>query len=138
VSGALPWSKVRVITRCATPANEGGFIERGRQCSVQVLEKELRAVERGSLLAAASRVKAALADPTTESVAVRLPLRTAFKWQRTRRYAARVAGEKLPAASVLEWVTAEVGRAPGELWFELGTREGKPPLVRYRSGDRVA
>jgi hypothetical protein len=30
------------------------------------------------------------------------------------------------------------GRAPANLWFELGTREGRPPLVRYRSGDRVA
>ena len=30
------------------------------------------------------------------------------------------------------------GRAPHDLWFELGTREGKPPLARYRSGDRVA
>ena len=30
------------------------------------------------------------------------------------------------------------GRAPDGLWFELGTREGRPPLARYRSGDRVA
>ncbi len=30
------------------------------------------------------------------------------------------------------------GRAPDGLWFELGVREGRPPLVRYRSGDRVA
>jgi hypothetical protein len=30
------------------------------------------------------------------------------------------------------------GRAPNELWFELGTRQGHPPLARYRSGDRVA
>ncbi len=27
------------------------------------------------------------------------------------------------------------GRAPDALWFELGTREGKPPLERNRSGD---
>ena len=30
------------------------------------------------------------------------------------------------------------GEAPDALWFELGTREGRPPLIRYRSGDRVA
>jgi hypothetical protein len=30
------------------------------------------------------------------------------------------------------------GRAPGTLCFELGTRAGGPPLVVYRSGDRVA
>jgi hypothetical protein len=30
------------------------------------------------------------------------------------------------------------GEAPAGLWFELGTREGRAPLARYRSGDRVA
>jgi hypothetical protein len=30
------------------------------------------------------------------------------------------------------------GRAPKALTFELGTREGGPPLVRYLSGDRLA
>ena len=30
------------------------------------------------------------------------------------------------------------GVAPHALWFELGTREGHAPLVRYRSGDRLA
>jgi hypothetical protein len=29
------------------------------------------------------------------------------------------------------------GSAPGALHFELGTRAGRPPLVRYRSGDRL-
>jgi hypothetical protein len=29
------------------------------------------------------------------------------------------------------------GRAPDGLWFELGVRAGRPPLARYRSGDRV-
>ena len=28
------------------------------------------------------------------------------------------------------------GRAPAALVFELGTRAGRPPLARYRSGDR--
>ena len=30
------------------------------------------------------------------------------------------------------------GRAPHALWFELGVRSDRPPLARYRSGDRVA
>jgi hypothetical protein len=30
------------------------------------------------------------------------------------------------------------GQAPDGLWFELGVREGRPPLQRFRSGDRVA
>jgi hypothetical protein len=30
------------------------------------------------------------------------------------------------------------GRAPDRLWYELGWRPDRPPLVRYRSGDRVA
>ena len=30
-----------------------------------------------------------------------------------------------------------LGRAPGRLRFELGVRRGRPPLVAYRSGDRL-
>jgi len=29
------------------------------------------------------------------------------------------------------------GQAPDRLWFELGTRAGRKPLARFRSGDRV-
>jgi hypothetical protein len=30
-----------------------------------------------------------------------------------------------------------IGSAPDRLRFELGLREGSPPLLRYRSGDRL-
>ena len=38
---------------------------------------------------------------------------------------------------VHEGTVAVRGRAPDALVFELGTRPGRPPLARYRSGDRV-
>lgn len=104
VSGWLPWSKLRLVARFATAEDEANLIARAKRVPVRALERELRAVERGAR--GFGTEVADEAEPTAR-VVVSVPRRVAFKWQRTCRYAAQVAGETTPASAVLEWVTAE-------------------------------
>ena len=53
VSGALPWSKVRLLARFVTTDDEVRWIAHARKPGVRPLERELRAVDRGSLEAGA-------------------------------------------------------------------------------------
>ncbi len=109
VSGGLPWSKVRLLARFVSVEDEAGWIGVARRVGVRVLERELRAVDRGAIESGALAVdeEGRDAEPC-ETVRVRAPGSLCFKWQRTQRYAAKVAGEALPAGAVLELVTAEV------------------------------
>lgn len=128
--GRLPWSKVRLIARCASAENESFFIARAEHMSVRALERELRAVARGALEGGgACDEEGASLDPV-EHIALRVPARVAFKWQRMRRHAAQVAGESAPAATVLEWVTAEVlaGLPESLLESDVDESDGVAPV----------
>ena len=53
VSGGLPWSKVRLLARFVVASDESRWIAYARDVSVRQLERELRAVDRGSIEAGA-------------------------------------------------------------------------------------
>jgi hypothetical protein len=108
VAGELPWSKVRLLARFATPADEGAWIAQARGQPVRALERSLRAVDRAALEVGGLAVdeEGGEAAPC-ERLSLRGPVALAFKWQRAKEYASRVAGERLPAGAVLEMVTAE-------------------------------
>jgi len=109
VSGALSWSQVRLLARFVGPQDEERWIAEARRLGVRALERRVRAVDRGALEAGATRdgdEDAAGTEPM-ETVRVRVAPALAFQWQRTRTWAARVAGERVSAGTVLEMVTAE-------------------------------
>ena len=103
-ANALPWSKVRLVARVATPEDEESWIERARALPVRRLEQVVREHARGD----------PEPEPEEPSVQVRLRCTPAVraKWQLAREVAERVAGERLRAEQALEWVLAEVSSAP--------------------------
>lgn len=107
VSGRLPWSKVRLLTRFVSREDEAGWIARAAGTSVRALERRYRAVARGAVEAALAVDEEGGDAGPGEWLRVGAPLALAFRWRRTQRAAARVAGEPLGAAGVLELVTAE-------------------------------
>jgi hypothetical protein len=108
VSGWLPWSKVRLLARFVTPEDEAGWIAYARRAGVRALERELRSVDRGALEAGALATDEEGRDrEPVERLRIRGPAALCFKWQRTREYASRVAGERIPVGALLEMVTAE-------------------------------
>ncbi len=97
VSGWLPWSKLRLLARFVTAGDESRWIAYARRVSVRQLERELRAVDRGSLEAGALATDEDGRDrEPVERVCIRGAARLCFKWQRTRKYASRVSGEAPP------------------------------------------
>jgi hypothetical protein len=102
VANALPWSKVRLLARVATPEDEGTWIARARALPMGRLEQEVR--------------ESALLRPEPESpegagperrVAVRCTAAVREKWSVVREVAERVAGERLREGEALELVLAE-------------------------------
>jgi|GEM_PF-2952958 len=109
VSGRLPWSKVRLLARFATAEDEDAWIGYAAGVGVSLLERELRAVDRGALEAGGGGPNAADdADEPMRWVRMRVPAPLAFKLHRTRRYAEKVEGAPLSRGDVIERVTAEV------------------------------
>ena len=98
VSGELSWSTARLLARFVSPRDEAGWIARARGAPVRALERELRAADRGALTAAALGPVGHDGEDSVASMSVRAPMATHFKWQRTCRYAERVAGETTPPA----------------------------------------
>ena len=113
VASELPWSKVRLLARFAARGDEAVWIARARGTSCRRLERDVRAVDRGSLEAGALDSRAPECDEEgndlepAERLRIRAPARLCFKWQRTREHAARVAGERIAGGTLLEMITAE-------------------------------
>jgi hypothetical protein len=134
VSGQLPWSKVRLLARFVTTEDAGAWVAYATRVGVRQLEGELRAADRGSLEAGSlgrdeERSQApsggASSSEPTRWVRLRVPAPLSFKWQRVRKYAAKVEGQSLSAGDALERVTAEVLSAlPVELVMEDGNAPG--------------
>jgi hypothetical protein len=105
VSGALPWSKVRLVGRVATPADEAAWLARARAVSVRALEHEVRAVDRAAL-----DVTDEDGTPREERAGIRIRCTAEVhaKWSSARQLARRVAGEALPVWEAMEAVAAEV------------------------------
>ena len=109
VSGSLPWSKVRLLARFVGPHDEAAWIALARGVNVRALEHQVRAVDRGALEAGAAGdcdEDGGSVEPL-EAVQVRVGSALYFKWRRTKEWAAREAGRRIPPGTVLEMVTAE-------------------------------
>lgn len=110
LSGALPWSKVRLLARFATRDDEAPWIARARRRTVRVLEHEVRAVDRGALGAGGADADVdedGHDAEAVETVQLRVDSALCFKWRHARTWAARVAGERISPGTALEMVTAE-------------------------------
>ncbi|MCZ7618454.1 MAG: HNH endonuclease [Myxococcota bacterium] len=102
VANELPWSKVRLLTRVATPDDEERWIERARLLSIRQLEQEVRAA-RGH----AEGDLDAEADPPRVRVTLHCTPAVREQWLLAREFAERVSGQSLREDEALEWVTAE-------------------------------
>jgi hypothetical protein len=104
VSGALPWSKVRLVARVANAGDEAGWLARARALPVRAFEHEVRAVDRGALEADAEGA------PSGERAGIRIrcTARARAQWWSARQLARRTAGEALPVWEAMEWIAAEV------------------------------
>ncbi len=111
VAGEISWSKLRLLCRVAEPADEARWLAFARRSPVHTLEREVRAVDRGSIEAGA------LGTETDEdgafvwrrkTVEVRCTPWVRGRWHEARQLARRVAGEPLPPWACMEAVVAEV------------------------------
>jgi hypothetical protein len=139
VSGWLPWSKVRLLARFLEAGNEAEWIAYAARQSVKVLERELRAVDRGALEAGALDRE----QETAGWLRISAPMSLAFKWQRTKRLASQVEGAPLSPGEVLERVMAEVVAALPVQLEEVGEGEESgvswtPPSDAAASGSTEA
>ena len=106
LANALPWSKVRLIARVASAADEEAWIARARAAPIRRLEQEVRASARR----AASGADEEDPDETVPlaQVVVHCTPAVREKWMHAHEMAERVAGQRLRAGEALEWVTAEL------------------------------
>jgi hypothetical protein len=133
VSGALPWSKVRLVCRVATPADERVWVSRAHAISVRALEHEVRAVDRGALEVSTDEDGA----PAEERGGIRIRCTPGVraKWWYARQLARRSAGEALPVWEAMETVAAEVLSAfplevdPGIVGSIAAAPERAPAIV---------
>lgn len=111
VAGEIPWSKARLLCRVAQPSDEARWVAFARRTSVHALEREVRAVDRGSVEAGAHEEETdedgALVWPR-KTVEVRCTPWVHGRWYEARKLARRVAGEPLPPWACMEAVVAEV------------------------------
>ena len=107
VAGRLPFAKVRLVARVATPENERRWIAFARSCSADALAREVRKIDAGSLeyggLARDLR-RARLLEVACTPEVVGL-------WGQACRVARQVSGQRLPLSGCAEWIAAEVASA---------------------------
>jgi hypothetical protein len=100
----LPWCKVRLIARIATPETVDAWIERARAISTRALEAAVREQARGTAL----EPELAAEDPDRHRwVRLRCSPKVRAKWSVVRELAECVAGQRLGDGEALEWVVAE-------------------------------
>ncbi len=130
VANELPWSKVRLLTRVATPEDQSRWIERARRLSIRRLEQEVRAV-RGP----AEGTLDAAADPPRVHVTLRCTPAVHEQWLLAREFAERVSGQRLREDEALEWVTAEALSAVSIDAVRIGEPDLAPPRCAEVAAD---
>jgi len=111
--GALDWTKVRLLARVATAADEARWIRRAERLSVRALEREVRRVDIAALESGGVEVvptREAACGPT-ECVRIRCTPVVRARWWRVRQLARRTAGESVSVWEAMEQVAAEVASA---------------------------
>jgi hypothetical protein len=107
--GRLSWTKARLVARVATAEDEARWIAYARRVTTHELEREVRALDRGSVEAGGLEVdEDGRSTWPTEGVVVRCSPVVQAKFHRVRQVARRVAGEALPTWACMEAVAAEV------------------------------
>jgi hypothetical protein len=104
VSGALGWTKVRLLARLPEGEDEGAWIAYARQVTAEELAKVVREVDRGSVEAGAAEG----GDARSRLFAVRCSAEVRGKWHFARGAAARAAGRMLHLSEAAELIAAEV------------------------------
>jgi hypothetical protein len=99
VRGELSWAKARLVARVATAADEGRWLELARGLRVRALEREVRAVDVGSLEAGAGAEGAETDEEGApieerEGIAIVCAPHVRAKWFRARELARSRAGGK--------------------------------------------
>ncbi len=109
LAGTLSWSKARLVCRVAEPGDEAQWVAFAERVSVRALEREVRAVDRGSLEAGAlaGDEDGASAEPR-ETIHLRCGGDVHGKWWRAQQLARRVAGERLGRWECMEAAVAEL------------------------------
>jgi len=144
LENALPWSKVRLVARVASPEDEAAWIERARAVSTRGLEDEVRALggssadgNSGNSGDAGNAGHAGDAEPQRR-VAQRCTPAVRERWEWTHEVAERVAGRRLCGADALEIVAAEASSTiPIDPAFAGWLDEPVPP-IRPASGGSAA
>ncbi len=109
VSGALTWTKVRLLCRVAQPADEAQWVALAGRLTARRLAHEVRAVDVGAVEAAGAETdEDGASDERRECVRIRCTPSVRARWWGTRQLARRVAGEALPVWQAMENVAAEV------------------------------
>ena len=135
--GEVSWAKARLVGRVARAEDEGRWLELARRLRVRALEREVRAVDVGSLEAGAAglgegveRDEEGAPVETREGVVIACSPLARHKWWRARQVASRMAGEALPPWAAMEAVAAEVASAiPVEAADAGGGGDGEEPGV---------
>ena len=126
VSGALGWTKVRLLARVARPADEQAWLSLAHRLSVRALAGEVRAIDLGALPggggeeaqpgSGGEEAQPGSGDADLEGtdegprtrVVVQASPEVRARWRRCHLLARRVSGDAVPMWQAMEWVAAEV------------------------------
>ncbi|HKJ24639.1 MAG TPA: hypothetical protein VKB65_07445, partial [Myxococcota bacterium] len=136
LSGAITWTKVRILARVATGEDEATWLAVALRASAAALARRAREVDRGCLEARAGAPldarpetdESGAPEEACESLRIPCPARVAASWGAVRRLAWRAAGERLSAAECAEAITAEALSAL--LPLEVDPDTLPPPATR--------
>ena len=118
-SGALGWTKIRLLASLPRGEDEAAWIARASQVTAAELSKLVRAVDRGSLEAGVLDDEA----PVSRLFEVRCSPEVRWKWNAGRHAARRVAGRMCSVGEAAEVIAAEVLSAiPADQIWERETR----------------
>lgn len=109
-SGALGWTKVRLLARVATPEDEDAWLALAHRVSALALAGEVRAIDlraRGQPGDVENELEGSSEGPRT-LVSIRGSPQARVAWRRCHSLARRVSGEAAPVWQAMEWVAAEV------------------------------
>ena len=115
VAGELTWTKVRLLCRVATAADEDAWLDLAKRVTARALAREVRAVDTRALEAggAIETDEDGVEEVPRETVWLRVTPRVRARWGRARLLARQMAGEALSQADIAEVIAAEVNSALG-------------------------
>jgi len=104
VANELPWSKIRLLARVATPGDQEQWVARAHAVATRTLEQGVRVAR---LATQAKRPESPDAQPERR-ITLRCTPALREQWSLAHEMAERVAGQHLRAGEALELLAAEV------------------------------